>query len=53
VLLLGYSALLFFIIWLSQRAVRKHFGHKLSYRRYKAAKKRKAKAAAKKKTAKK
>jgi len=42
-LLLGYSAALFLIIWLSQRAVRKHLGHKISYKMRKAAKRKKSK----------
>ena len=37
--LLGYSLVLFFIIWIFQRAVRKHLGHKISYRLHKRKKK--------------
>jgi len=40
-LLLAYSVVLFLIIWLSQRAVRKHLGHRLIYMRYKRAQKKK------------
>ena len=40
-LLLAYSVVLFLIIWLSQRAVRKHLGHRLIYMRYKKAQKKK------------
>ncbi|MBR9691531.1 ABC transporter permease [Candidatus Woesearchaeota archaeon] len=52
-ILFAYSAVLFLIIWLSQKAVRKHLGHKIAYMKYQKFKKLKKKKVAKTKTKKK
>ena len=40
-ILLGYSIILFLIIWVFQRAVRKHLGHKILYKVHKSRKSKK------------
>jgi len=47
IILALYSVILFAIIWIFQRAVRKHMIHKISYARYKKAKQKAAKKAEK------